>query len=243
MLPPNIKQRSSDPELMDAEDCDKMLLHKTLVQFERINRFITPSRRLMRKHFLSRMQQSPDREWTLLDIGAGGGDLALWLAQEARRRSLNLKITCLDLDRFTSNFASERCQDWGEIETVCGDMFEYCPERKWDFVYSNHVLHHLDWDQLKQAISLVDCISVEHFALVDLHRNHLSYYGYTLLAAVFLRGSFAFHDGRVSIRKAFFRSELQQIVQSEQWKDIEVQLSPPGHLVVQRTSGHNHKTS
>ncbi|MFN3190249.1 MAG: methyltransferase domain-containing protein [Aureliella sp.] len=233
MLFPNLATRSNAIELMDAPDCDKQLLLKTLEQFESINRFITPSRRLIRKHFLPTMQSEPDRSWRFLDIGAGGGDLAQWFAHEAKLQGLKIHITCLDLDPFTSNFARDRCSSYPNIEVVCDDMFEYCPGQKWDFIYSNHVLHHLTWEQLAAAMRLVTEVCERHFALVDLHRNYLSYYGYTLIAAVFLRGSFAYHDGRVSIRKAFRPHELRDVVNQANLDDsVQVTSLLPGHLVL-----------
>lgn len=233
MLFPNMSTRSDAIELMDAPDCDKKLLLKTLEQFESINRFITPSRKLIRKHFLPTMATDSSRVWRFLDIGAGGGDLAQWFADEAQSRGLKIQITCLDLDPFTSDFARERCQSYSNIEIVCDDMFRYCPEREWDFIYSNHVLHHLTWDQLEQALRLVASVCRERFSLVDLHRNYLSYYGYTLIAAIFLRGSFAYHDGRVSIRKAFRPHELRQVIRRADLENsIKVASLLPGHLVL-----------
>src|SRR5664279_3815733 len=97
---PNLSKRNtSDKEQLELADVDLDRLGRTIRQFKIINYLLSGSRRLLREHFFSIMAQNPDREYTRLDVGAGGCDIAIWAACEARRRVLKVRVTALYNDR------------------------------------------------------------------------------------------------------------------------------------------------
>ena len=94
-------------ELMDQPDCDPQLLDNTYRQFGVINRALSGWRRL----YLREVRPLLSRESgpaTLLDIGSGGGDLAVMLAGWAARDLLDLSITGIDPDPRATAFARRR---------------------------------------------------------------------------------------------------------------------------------------
>ncbi len=66
----------------------------------------------------------------------------------------------------------------------------------------------------------------------DLVRSRFSYAIYTAGAKLLLRNSFAYDDGRLSIRKSFTKREaLQLVAEHPLLKTMRVQTMFPGHLV------------
>ena len=73
-------ERFRGPELMDLPDSDPRRLERTLAQIAWINRFLSGARRLLERTVLEDIRRRPG-PCTLLDVGCGGADLALWLAR------------------------------------------------------------------------------------------------------------------------------------------------------------------
>ena len=66
----------------------------------------------------------------------------------------------------------------------------------------------------------------------DLLRSRFSYALYAAGAKVLLRNSFAYDDGRLSIRKAFTKTEaLRLVAEHPALQSLRVQTCFPGHLV------------
>lgn len=206
---PDLRQRVFAEELMDRPDCDLAMLKKTVEQFGLLNSLFSSSRGLIRKHLLARMRREPAREWTLLDVGAGGCDIDIWLVKQARKLGLNLKITALDYDRRIIPWAREATRDYPEITVIEGSAFNLEEYGEFDFAFSNHVLHHLTWVEIALVMTKLRAQVREAFLLNDLVRSNWAYLGYTIFTGLFVRGSLAFYDGRLSIQRGFRPAEAQ----------------------------------
>ena len=77
----------------------------------------------------------------------------------------------------------------------------------------------------------------------DLVRSRLSYWLYTAAAGAFLRDSFAYDDGRLSIRKSLTKREAVRLVGGDPLlAGVEVRSVFPGHIVFlsrPRAAGHD----
>jgi SAM-dependent methyltransferase len=201
---PDLSKRSDDTELMDSFDGDQVQLVNTLRQFRAINRWLTPCHRLINHHFLSVMKTEPNRRWTFLDLGAGGGDLPIWLVQRCNSLGIEIEITCVDYDPRVIDFLRQRCRRFPNISLLQLDAVELIStEQTWDFAFANHFLHHLPDDVLVTILRAIDHVTSRKYVLSDLVRSRLSYLAYSALLPLRMTNSFAWHDGRISIRKAF----------------------------------------
>lgn len=235
---PDLRVRSMDQEKMDRPDADPELLLRTIRQFRLINQLFSASRRLLHRHVFSIMEQDPARVYTLLDVGAGGCDIAQWAAREARRRRLKLQITALDNDPRILPVAQEAVRDYPEIRIRAGNALDLSPIGSFDFVFSNHFLHHLTWKEIETFLPGI--IARTRLALVmnDLRRSPWAYLGGTLCIGLLARRSFAFHDGRLSIRRGFLPEELRDFLQRS-FPGIPVQVvetAPARVVLVLRTA-------
>jgi len=212
---PDMRERNtSDKEKLEMADADMDQFRRTIRQFRLINFLLSASSRLMREHFFTIMEQDPQRVYTLLDVGAGGCDIAIRAAREARQRGLKLNITALDNDARILPIARRAIRAHPEIRIVEGNALELSRLGPFDFVFSNHFLHHLAWDDIKIFLEQIIHRTRLAFVMNDLKRSNWAYLGFTIFSGLLTRGSFHFYDGRLSIRRGFLADELRGFLRS-----------------------------
>jgi 2-polyprenyl-3-methyl-5-hydroxy-6-metoxy-1,4-benzoquinol methylase len=209
---PDLRDRSDEKELMDTEDADLALLRTTVRQFRIFNMLLSASRNLVRRHFFSVMERAPGSSYSLLDMGTGGCDIPVWIVREARRRGLRVSVTALDYDARIVPVALDAARGYPEIRVVTGNALEVERLGEFDFVFSNHFLHHLSWDEIEVVMRYVVRRARRAFLMNDLERSAWAYAGYTIFAGLFIRKSLAFYDGRLSIRRGFLAAELEEFL-------------------------------
>ena len=231
---PDLSKRTCEMELMDSLQSDGNQLVNTLKQFRAINRWLTPCHRLINHHFLSLMKADPKRGWTLLDLGAGGGDLPIWLVRRCDALGIKIEITCVDYDPRVVEFLEHRCRPFRNILIVQANAMELTgDDQRWDFVFANHFLHHLSDEDLITILKAVDQVATTKYVLSDLVRSRLSYLAYSAMLPLRLANSFAWHDGRVSIRKAFTIADGNEFITAAGLNGkAKVKRFFPGHLAI-----------
>jgi 2-polyprenyl-3-methyl-5-hydroxy-6-metoxy-1,4-benzoquinol methylase len=211
-LLPDLSTRSTHREQMDRPDCDVELLRRTIAQYDRINAWFTASRRLIRACLFPTIEADPRREHRWLDIGAGGCDIPLWIAGEARRRGWQVKLVALDHDPRIVTWARERTAGVPEIEVVQGAASDLPSLGDFDVIFSNHLLHHLTDEQAAGLLLHVNRQARLGFLLNDLRRSSAAYLAWGLAARLLFRESLALEDGLLSIRRSFRPGELDRLV-------------------------------
>lgn len=212
---PDMRLRNtSDKEKLELPDADLHLARRTIRQFKLINTLLSGSNRLLRQHFFPMMEQDPARVYTLLDVGAGGCDIAIQAVREARQRGLKLRITALDNDTRTLPLAQQAIRDYPEIRIVEGNALELSRLGSFDFVFSSHLLHHLAWEDIRIFLDSIIARTRLAFVMNDLKRSNWAYLGFTIFSGILTPRSFHFHDGRLSIRRAFLPEEWRDFIKT-----------------------------
>ena len=217
-------KRSSQKELMDDPESDRGLLYKTLKQFEQINRFFLSTQRLTRKIMLPTMLESPDRPLRILDVGCGGGDFALWLDHQLKKRGVPVEITGIDVDERIVEYAKKAVKAHKNICVIQRDAFEIGKfTEDFDYIFCSNFLHHLSDEEIDQMLPMIFQRCLRGLLVVDLRRSAPAYFLFCIFLALFLRGSFAQVDGRISIQRGFLPKELEEIVRrSPSGRDVKV---------------------
>ena len=196
-------------ELMDDPQADPQRLYNTYQQFSLVNRLLSGWSRIYRRHLRS---SSVNTCTTLLDIGAGGADICGHLITLANNEQRTLHATAIDPDPRAAAFFSQQPKD-PSITYEC-ITHKSLNDRgvTFDFVVSNHLLHHLTPDAIRQLCKDAEQLATRKVIFNDIHRSTVAYLLFSCVAPIFFRNSFVFKDGARSIRRAFTPNELREIV-------------------------------
>jgi 2-polyprenyl-3-methyl-5-hydroxy-6-metoxy-1,4-benzoquinol methylase len=210
-------------EQMDRPDCDVRLLDNTYRQFGLINRVLSGWRKLYAKQLRTIVPPEP-RPVTILDVGCGGGDLAVMLSRWAARDGKPMHITGIDPDPRAAHFARQRAAVSGVDfrEAHSSDLVR--EGTRFDAVISNHVLHHLAPEELRQLLADSEILAETKSLHNDLIRSPAAFALFSVAALPF-RQSFIREDGLTSIRRSYKPAELSA-------------AAPPGWSVERSSAFH-----
>lgn len=198
-------------ELMDDPNCDTEKLQNTYRQFKTINKYLSRWDLIYKKEIKPVLKQNNGKS-SLLDIGFGGGDIPLRLSRLARNDGYHLEITSIDSDLRSLDYAQT-------LESPSNIFFRHAlttdlinEQACFDFVISNHLLHHLDKPAFKKICCEAETLATKKVIFNDIERSDLAYLFFTILTKFLFRNSFIFYDGRISIKRSYTLNELAEIV-------------------------------
>ena len=227
---------AGESELMDDPGSSQKLLYRTLDQFKTINITLSRARPLLKATLLPHMRAAK-KPVNLLDLGSGGADIACWIHAYARKRKIPLTIYCLDNDPRVVDYARRRYGGIDGLHIEGGDALSLGENgRRYDYIFANHFLHHFPDNRIPELLAKIDRCAQRGYLLTDLRRSRLAFLGFTLAAGAFFHGSFAFYDGRISIRKGFTPGEFTGHVAAAGIPGVTVASAVPGRVYAYRLS-------
>lgn len=200
------RRATSLSEFMDDPQCDPVALRRSYAGFRLVNPVVSGWGDTYRR--LIRPLLSAEVERTLLDVGCGGGDVARGLMRRARRDGLRLRITAIDPDARAIAFARQRPVEGVELRQAHTAELVAAGEH-FDFVISNHVLHHLDEGEFRRLIDDSEQLARVLAVHADLARSRWAFVAFAVSTAPLFPGSFIRHDGLASIRRSYTPRELR----------------------------------
>ena len=205
----DFKRRSSALELMDDPAIAPDELMREFDHLDAFNRFLGGYATTLSA--LGRLLPRGRPEFSLLDVGAGGGDTALRVAAWAKRRGLLASIEAVDLSPTATEYARARTAGFPRIRCSTRDLFALPDTETFDIVHAALVLHHCPGDE-HAARALRKMWSLCRLGMIvnDLHRHPAAYHGVKLIAG--LSGSrFTRHDAPLSVLRAFSKADLERL--------------------------------
>lgn len=227
----SIKSRSEKVELMDSEACDTLTLYRTLDQFVFVNTYLNGLCAYFNRSLIPHMKSVGQSSFTIADLGSGGCEIPLFLLNICKNENLVVTIYCIDCDQRTSDYAKQKVKNVKEIKVVTGDALEIIKTKKFDYIISNHFLHHLPDHAITTLLQSVNFQSRHGFLFNDLVRSRTSLFLYFIVASLFLRKSFTLPDGIDSIKKGFTIEDLLHYKEHSK-TDFIIDKIPPGHICI-----------
>ncbi len=219
-------------EKMDDPNCDEVLLLRTVAQFRQLNRIFSRYRTVLRRTVIANMQREPTREYHLVDLGAGGCDIPLWLLRETRRCNLKLRVTAIDNDPRIIAWATEQTRGSGiavrQMDAFCLDDLKDV-----DYVIANHFLHHFPDQRVVELLQIADQTAARGIVINDLLRSRFWYILYSVAAPFMFPRSFAWYDGRISIKRGFRPDDLRRLAAQAELNGAQVARFFPGRVIVE----------
>jgi ubiquinone/menaquinone biosynthesis C-methylase UbiE len=204
-----MRQRSTEQELLDGPVSDLAELSASFREVWGVNRYLGGMAVLQHhlRPWLGRWQVS------LLDVAAGPGDVSLALARWARRRGCSLQVTLLDNHPQVLALARERAGGLPACTVVAGDAARLpFADGAFDVAVCNLALHHFAPDAAAQVLQELDRVSRLGWVVADLERHPLAHAAARVLSAAAWQSPITRHDGPLSVRRAYRRSEVQALV-------------------------------
>lgn len=213
-----LKHRSLKKELLDAEDIPSLDLYQNLRELDRINALlggynITFSALKKVIH--------PEKAYTLIDIGCGGGDTLKRIQQWQLRKKLKLELIGIDLKPVCIEYATLN-KARPDIQFICDDyrnMFQHVSQI--DIIHACLFCHHLDERQL---IELIQFALKKNTVLIinDLERNNFAYWSIKILTALFSKSYLVKNDAPLSVARGFLKKEWLDIIKKAGAKHFSV---------------------
>jgi 2-polyprenyl-3-methyl-5-hydroxy-6-metoxy-1,4-benzoquinol methylase len=221
-----LQHRSQEKELLDLgsdyytseeyEHCMKMLF-----RVNKIFGFFNSTVKILKRF--------PNTS-TLLDIGCGSGLFLLNLSKYFP----NMRLTGADISSDAINLAQLELLVWEKANLAKNVTFHLQTNPRSqlsvdsvDIILATMVCHHLSDDEL--VVFLQDSLMGSRLAVIinDLHRHSIAQWFYALVSPLIFRNRLITHDGLISIRRGFTRSDWRLILVKAGIKNYEIKWCFP----------------
>lgn len=205
------KYRTDQEEIMDDFAMEGEILRDALDKIASINQLLGGNKLTLHgvKGMLSTAEQ--DREFTIVDVGCGNGDMLRALADYATTKGLTFNLIGIDANNFTITHARDLSKNYANISYRCEDIFDKEFENlKHDIVLCTLTLHHFKDDQIEKLLSVFYKNATLGVVINDLHRSKIAYRSFQALCKVFRLNDMSREDGLVSILRGFKKVDLIQ---------------------------------
>jgi SAM-dependent methyltransferase len=173
---------------------------RNLCELARINRWFGGHRALLR---MMKGLVDPAEHFTVLDVGAGSGDMGKCLTRHFR----NARVVSLDHRPVHLRNAPS--------PQVVADLLELPFARHaFDFVLCSSVLHHFPDCEVVGMISMLHQFARRALLLLDLERHPIAFHFLPLTRRIFGWGPLTLHDGPASVAAAFRVEELVSLARA-----------------------------
>jgi ubiquinone/menaquinone biosynthesis C-methylase UbiE len=225
-------QRSYELEHLDKGDYTSAEYEGCLAELRRVNRWLGDSRALKRS-VLPELARDGAREFSLLDVGAGTGELLREVALWARGCGTSARLVGLELNERASLGILEESRAFWEIESVRGDAL--ClpfADGAFDYVMCSLFTHHFRDEACVSLLGEMARVARRRIYCIDLHRHPVAYYFYTTVGRLILHNRLVREDGALSILRAFRPRELRGLAERAGLKHVKVERRFPYRLVL-----------
>jgi SAM-dependent methyltransferase len=221
------------PELMDG-DCSYADFRGCLRSLEQINRWLLGYRPTL--SWLKRLPHGSDDPLHILDVGCGGGDLLRQIAGWAKKRSIAVQLTGIDMNPYAARAAAEATPESLGISWVTGDALEYRPEKPVDIVVCSLMAHHLEDEEIVTMLRWMEATARVGWFINDLERSEWSCRLFRWVERLAGWHRFVRHDGPVSFRRAFREDDWRRLLTAAgvPRQAVRVEHWRPGRLCVGR---------
>jgi ubiquinone/menaquinone biosynthesis C-methylase UbiE len=200
------KHRSYELERIDKGDYTSEEYEGCIVELQRVNRWLGDAQAL--RDTLLRDVASHDLEsFSVLDVGAGSGELLRVVSQWARDEKRELFGVGLELNQRSAEAILDESN--GSINAVRGDALKLpFAEGQFDYVMCSLFTHHFVEKHVIEILREMARVARRRVFVIDLHRHFVAYFLYTTIGKIFLHTSLLREDGALSILRSFKRNEL-----------------------------------
>lgn len=226
------RERSLELEHLDKGDYSPAEYEGCIVELQRVNRWLGDSRAL-RRSLLKEVNRARLQNFSVIDVGAGSGELLRVTARWARNANRCAKLVGVELNARSAKAIAGESQAFSEIAAVRADAF-HLPfiDGEFDFAMCSLFTHHFRDDLVIKLLRELNRVAARRIFVIDLHRHPVPYLFFTTIGKLFLHNRLIREDGALSILRSFKPAELERLAQRAGLEEINVVRRFPYRLVL-----------
>jgi 2-polyprenyl-3-methyl-5-hydroxy-6-metoxy-1,4-benzoquinol methylase len=224
--------RAIAEERMDDPALDPAIYAQVLTDLARVNT-VTMARRPTLSFLHRALARSKQRQFRLLDVGFGDGDMLRAIARWAKAKGFAAELVGIDLNPRSAAIAAKATTADLDIAYRTGDYNELADD-PWTFIVSSLVAHHMTHAQLVAFIGFMERHASSGWLINDLHRHGFAWTGYPLLTRLMGWHEIVRHDGQLSIARSYRPHEWPPILAEAGAETVRVYRAFPFRLCVER---------
>ncbi len=233
---PAFRERSNELEHIDIGDYTAKEYEGCLVELRRVNRFMGDALAL-RHSLLAEIDRLGLNQFSVLDVGAGSGELLRVVADWSRKSGKTNELVGLELNPRSAESILEESREIPEIRAVRANALRLpFEDSSFDFVISSLFTHHLTDEDVVTVLREMGRVARRRMFVIDLHRHPVAYYLYTTVGRLVLYNRLLREDGALSILRSFRPDELGELAKQAGLRNARVERRFPFRLVL---SGHD----
>lgn len=226
------KRRSHRLEHIDTGDYTAEEYESCIGELQLVNRWMGDAHSLRTSLFREIEAQSL-KSFSILDVGAGSGELLRVTAGWARQTNRDVRAVGLELNERSAESINEESQRFDEISSVRGNALQLpFPDSQFDYVICSLFTHHFPNEQVVQILREMSRVAKRRIFVIDLNRHPIAYFLYTTIGKLVLHNRLLRHDGALSILRSFKTDELLELGQRAGLRDVSVERRFPYRLVL-----------
>ena len=232
---PNLSYRSNQKELIDDLELDNDALRENLEELAIINKYLGGNQVTisgLKKLILSNksiiqqlnsskisdanstIQQLNNSTITIADLGCGGGDMLMVMADWAKKKDLNAQFIGIDANDFMIDFARKRTHNYQNISYLHQNIFsKEFQQQSFDIVTMTLFCHHFEDEALIKILQQFRKQTRLGVVINDIHRHWFAYHSIAWITKLFLKSYLVKNDAKLSVWRAFRRKDLENIIQ------------------------------
>ncbi len=215
-------QRSLEREHMDDQTPPQAVVDEVYWFLGAIGRWLGGTRATVRRFDRLSTGWSPGARITVLEVAAGGGDLARGLQAWGRSRGFDVRVTALDINGRTLDCARRRGEPGDQPQFVCADLHQApFQDGAFDYVTCAVFFHHLTDDEVVRTLQAFDRVARRGIVVNDLIRRWRVFAWSWLFTRPF--NAVLRQDGPLSVRRAFRPDELTALARRAGLRWLSVQ--------------------
>jgi ubiquinone/menaquinone biosynthesis C-methylase UbiE len=224
--------RSLELEHLDKGDYTPEEYEGCMVELRRVNRYLGDTS-VLRRSLLPLIERAGLREFSVLDVGAGSGELLRVIAGWARETERRAHLVGLELNERSATAILEESEGFAEINSVRGDALRLpFEDNSFDYAMCSLFTHHFKDDGVVGILRELSRVARRGLFVIDLHRHAFAYYFFTTVGRLFLHNRLIREDGALSILRSFRPAELQELARRARLSNIKVERRFPFRLVL-----------
>lgn len=226
------RERSLELEHLDKGDYTGEEYEGCIIELQRVNRWLGDAQAL-KDSLLKEVARVNLQSFSVIDVGAGSGELLRVIAGWARQTKRTALLTGVELNARSAEAIAEESEGFAGISAVRGDAFQLpFADKTFDYAICSLFTHHFKDDGVEKVLRELSRVAARRIFVIDLHRHPVAYYFYTTIGPLFLHNRLIREDGALSIQRSFKPNELQRLAQRAGLEGSLVERHFPYRLVL-----------